>query len=346
MDNGSYKRKNLKFDKVEELSQKLCEDYNELLNGELYFARYGMSHVLKKYAGLSEDFKIHALFEHGVIFTENTTGTFRAHEYLPSIVPSRYRVEILKKEHSFNGAYAIGPYIHYADSLLSKEELIEEKERLGKTLLVFPSHSIEGLVSNFSFDDFCNKIKQYSENYDSVRICMYYKDIVLKRHIPYQKKDFEVVTVGHFNDYNFIPRLKSIIKTSDMTMSNEIGSHVGYCLYLGKPHYLTKLDDVSHKGEKNGENTKAMVRNEEIALKIKNKCENVVKITQLFSNFEEKITNEQYDFISCLWGFDQIKTNDELKSMFLKINENYSWIKYYYSGLKRLKSILLERHEL
>ena len=33
MINGLDKRKNLRFDKVEELSQKLDEDYNELLTG-------------------------------------------------------------------------------------------------------------------------------------------------------------------------------------------------------------------------------------------------------------------------------------------------------------------------
>ena len=45
MTNDSDKRKNLRFDKVEELSQNLDEDYNELLTGELCFTRYGMTHV-------------------------------------------------------------------------------------------------------------------------------------------------------------------------------------------------------------------------------------------------------------------------------------------------------------
>lgn len=343
MDNGSDKRKLLRFNDVEKLSEKLDDNSNELLNGEIGFNRYGMNHILKSYANLSDNYKIHALFEHGVIYTENVTGAFRVHEYLPSIVPSQYRANILKKQPNFKGAYTIGPYIHYAEPLLSPEELKNEKEHLGKTLLVFPSHSIEGLVSEFNFENFCKKIDNVSDDYDTVRICMYYKDVNLKKHIPYEKRGFEVVTAGHFNDHNFIPRLKSIIMNSDMTMSNEIGSHLGYCIYLNKPHYLTESNGVTHKEEIQGENSKLMVRNEEIAQIFEDRTDNVVRIKELFANFDEKINKEQYDLISYLWGFDEVKSPTELKELFYNINENYSPIKYYFSGLIRLKDILTNR---
>lgn len=48
------------------------------------------------------------------------------------------------------------------------------------------------------------------------------------------KKKYEVVTAGHYYDYNFLPRLRSIIETSDITMSNNLGSHLGQCIYLNK----------------------------------------------------------------------------------------------------------------
>lgn len=341
----SKNRENLKFTEIEKLSENIEFKSKELWIGELQFYRYRMDKILKEYAKFPFNKKIHALFEHGIVYTDYCQGVVRAHEYVPSIVASRYRVNVLKKQKYYNGAYAIGPYIHYAKSLLSKEELQSEKERLGKTLLVFPSHSIEGLVSKFKIDSFLDEIDKISKNYDSVRICMYYKDVTLNRNIPYQKRGYEVVTAGHFYDYNFLPRLRSIIETSDMTMSNEIGSHLGYCIYLNKPHFLSNSSNVEHIGEKNGENVEAMVENAKKFQKTLKNNENKPKIIQEFSTYDEKINKSQYKLISYLWGFDEVKTPKELHDLFLKINENFSYINYYLSGLIRLKDLLNEKKQ-
>ena len=339
-DNGSNERKNLKFTDIETLSDNLDADYNEMLNAELCFTRYSMNHILKDYAGLSNDYKIHALLEHGVIINEYVGGAFRAHEYLPSIVSSKYRVGVLEKQSNFHGAYAIGPYIHYANSIMDKEQIKEEKERLGKSLLVFPSHSIEGSISKFDFEGFIDQIKTFAGDFDTVRVCLYYKDIQLKRHEFYQKNGFEVVTAGHLNDYYFLPRLKNIIELSDMTMSNNVSTHLGYCIYLNKPHFVLD-NDIKYVAEGKDRNSQLMIDNGEKALSDVNNNDNFLKIKQLFSNFDEKITKDQYDLIGYLWGFDEIKSPGELKKLFFNINENYSMLKYYFSGLIRLKDIIL-----
>lgn len=331
-------RKNLPLTDVEKLSADLPDTYTkEILRGEIFLARYGMDRNLKEYAGLSLDSKIHVLFEHGIIYTDYVGGAFRIHEYLPSMVASQYRIDILKKQKGYKGAYAIGPYIHYADSLLSKEEVKAEKERLGRTLLVFPSHSIDCITAHFDYESFINKIKETSKDFDSVRICMYYQDINLKRHIPYQKEGFEVVTAGHFNDYNFLKRLKSIIEISDVTMANSIGTHLGYSIYLNKPHYLTKQEinyDVTDKV--NEKNTKE-------ATAILDKNDNVAKITDLFSEYNENITKDQQKLIGYLWGFDEVKSPKEMKSLITQINSSYSNIKYYLSCIKRTRDLMIEK---
>lgn len=338
--NNSDNRKYLKFTDLDSLSRNIDEDYNGMLYAELCFSRYSMNRILKKYAGFPYSYKIHALIEHGVILTDYVGGAFRAHEYLPSIVSSKYRVDILKKEKNFNGAYAIGPFIHYVDSLLNSKEIKEEKERLGKTLLVFPSHSIDGNLSNFDYEKFCDNIKIYGADFDSVRICMYYKDIQLNRHEIYQKNGFEVVTAGHFNDYNFLSRLKSIIELSDMTMSNDIGTHLGYCIYLNKPHFLDLNQKIKYSAENDDKNSKLMINNINEFIKTQNKNSNFTKINELFSIYNTKITKDQYNIISYLWGFDEVKSPKELKKLILNINKDFSWIKYYLSGLTRMKNII------
>lgn len=334
-------RKNLPLTDIEKLSSDLPNTYTkEILRGEIFLARYGMNRNLKQYAGLPLDSKIHVLFEHGIIYTDYVGGAFRIHEYLPSMVASQYRIDILKKQPGYKGSYAIGPYIHYADSLLSKEKIKSEKERLGRTLLVFPSHSIDCITAHYDYQSFIDKINKVKEDFDSVRICMYYQDINLNHHIPYQKEGYEIVTAGHFNDYNFLKRLKSIILTSDMTMANDIGTHLGYCVYLGKPHYLTK-QTINHEVTDvvNKKNTKE-------AKERQKESDNVYNITKLFSEYSENITADQYDLISYLWGFDEIKTKKEMYVLINQINSRYSSMKYYFSCVKRTKDLMMEKINL
>ena len=329
-------RKKLPFTDVENLAKNIKDThFSEVLRGEIFLARYGMNRVLKKYAGFPMDYKIHVLFEHGVIYTDYVSGGFRIHEYLPSMVASQYRINILKQQKGYKGAYAIGPYIHYANPLLTKEEIKAEKERLGRTLLVFPSHSVN--TTNYNIEEFINKIKETSKDFDSVRICMYYQDVLLKRHVSYQKEGFEVVTAGNYNDYYFMPRLKSIIKTSDITMANDIGTHLGYCIYLNKPHYLFKQSiALEHDNEFDGNIVNEGITREKFS-------NNVANITKLFSEYHENITKEQYELISYLWGFDEVKTPVKLKELIIRINKSYSNIKYYLACIKRAKDLLIEK---
>lgn len=344
MTDESKNREKFKFTEIKKLSEPIEFKSKELWIGELQFYRYRMDKILKEYANFPPNKKIHALFEHGINYTDLCHGVFRAHEYVPSIVASKYRVSVLEKQKYYSGAYTIGPYIHYANSLLSKEELKSEKERLGRTLLVFPSHSIEGLISNFKTEDFLSEIEKISKEYDNVRVCLYYKDVKLNRFKQYQKKGYEVVTAGHFYDYNFLPRLRSIIETSDMTASNDIGSHLGYCIYLNKPHYLINPTTVDHIGEKNGENVEAMVENDKKFRETEKNNANKINIINEFTIYDEKITKNQYELINYLWGFDEVKTPKELNELFIEINKNFSYMKYYLAGLTRLKNILREKY--
>ena len=336
MENESEIRKNLDFTNIEELSQEISHSYNkDVFNGEIFFSRYGMDRNLKNYANFPLNNKIHALFEHGILITDYVGGAFRIHEYLPSIVASEYRVNVLKNQENFHGAYAIGPYIHYVDSLLSPEDLKVEKEKLGNTLLIFPSHSIEDVNCQFDYNKFIENINSVGKDYDTVRICMYYHDILLKKHIPYLNEGFEVVTAGHYNDYYFLSRLRSIIENSDMTMSNDFGTHVGYCIYLNKAHFINKLD-VRYEKSRN----KILKKNTIEATEKLDGNDNISRINELFSQYDTNISKDQYNLVSYLWGFDEVKTPTELNRLFLDINNNYSPFKYYLSCCKRFKDFM------
>jgi len=196
----------------------------------------------------------------------------------------------------------IGPYINYADSVLDKNEKLKIKGEHRKVLLVFPSHSIEGVIYKYDTQDFINEIEKVSKDFDSVFVCMYWKDIQDNRHVEYENKGYKIVTAGHRNDPNFLGRLKDIIDLSDMTMSNTVGTHIGYCLARNKPHYY--FDQFQKiEGKKVDEEFKER-NNQEY---IRTRDEEVKEVTEAFSNISYIITDEQKRVVEKYWGKNKVE---------------------------------------
>ena len=301
---------------------KLVEPIKNLGESEWLADIYFIEKTLKEYAGLPENYKIKAFIEHAAQLSDYTEGGFSIHKSLPSIVPSSFRVSVIEGVLENNGAYAVGPYIAYAQSALSSDKLILEKERLGKNLLVFPAHSIRGLEAIYDINAFCEEIKKISENYDSVRVCLFWKDVLLGTAKIYKKYGFEVVTAGHYYDPMFMPRLKSIIETSTMTMSNKLGTYIGYCIYLNKPHFLLKNKVDMEKINSDGKLAeREYILSRKMRTKLKNR--NIDQIFELLSENQEIITPEQYTLLNKYWGFTEVKSPKKLRRLILEIEGEY-----------------------
>ena len=300
---------------------KLVEPIKKLEKDEWLPDIYFIEKALKDYAGLPEDYKIKAAIEHAPQLNSCTTGSFGVHGSYPSIVSSSFRVSVIEILPKNNGAYAVGPYIAYVQSALSVDKLKRERERLGRNLLVFPAHSIRGLKAVYDINSFCEEIKKISNEYDSVRVCLYWKDVLLGIAEIYQKYGFEVVTAGHYYDPMFMPRLKSIIETSTMTMSNKHGTHIGYCIYLNKPHLLLKNKVDSEKISNDGK----LAEKEHGLLEVRkiDKNRDVDQIYDLLSENQEVITPEQYTFLNKYWGFTEVKSPIQLRKLLMVFEGEY-----------------------
>jgi hypothetical protein len=198
--------------------------------------------------------------------------------------------------------------------LYRAEEFLHEKKKLGKTLLVFPSHSINGLYSVFNINEFIDEILQRSKSFDTTIICLYFHDIQKNNYLEnYKKAGFRIVTAGHIHDFHFLSRLKHIISLSDFTMSNSVGTHIGYCIYLKKPHLLfnQKLTYKHTYNKHIGE-----FRN-------KKQSSDLLKETEMIRNAFIKeshtITNNQFKVAKHFWGFNQIKKSSELNGLLKSI---------------------------
>ena len=78
--------------------------------------------------------------------------------------------------------------------------------------------------------------------YDTVLVCAYNNDIYKGLLKKYERRNWYIVTGGNIYGEFFYNRLKTIINLSDYTISNKLGTHVGCCLFLNKPHTIYQSD--------------------------------------------------------------------------------------------------------
>lgn len=180
----------------------------------------------------------------------------------------------------------MGPYIVYADPFYTNCEATILKKELGRMLLVFPSHGWEGASAKFDQEAFVAEIKKVASLYQSVCISMYWHDFLEGKHHRYEEEGWKIVCAGHRADPYFLPRLRSLIELADMTMSNSLGTHVGYCVSLEKRHYIFKQsnccvedrpDSVEHEFEPK-------------------------EIIDAFSLRTDEITEKQRELVEFYWG--------------------------------------------
>ena len=262
---------------------------------------YFRSYPSNKFYGINKAVSIkinkrlpkYSIIEHGVYFDNSMNLAELKYFENPVIYTmGKQRMEFLTNN-GIQNVYSIGPYIKYVRNFKTKKKREDLKTKLGKTLLVFPSHSIEGVDSVFNEKSFLNEIKECSKDFQTTLICMYWKDILDNRHIVYQNDGFVIVTAGYRNDPFFLSRLKDLIELSDMTMSNNLGTHIGYSIALNKPHYLFK-QKCFYKGEKLSEETKhqdleVMEFRKELFYKA-------------FGHYMKDITKDQIELVKYYWG--------------------------------------------
>jgi len=294
----SERRRKLSIFDTHELSSRLPYAAYHITHG---MNIYSFFYSFTQYAGIK---KINSRYgiEHGLYFAAK--GKKNSYE----ITFSDYREPALMK--AYSKAIKIGPYIHYAEPLLDDMAFTQLKQYLGKVLLVFPIHSLDSFQATYDIQTFIDFVELHKTGYDTVMVCLHWKDFELNRDAVYKKQGYKVVTAGHPYDIYFLPRLKSIIGLSNMVVSNDIGTHLGYCIYMNKPVSIF-FQPIEFKP---GDSEKAFKK--EINIRNPNERKELHQIKErlshLFGIFEEKITPEQYDEISYLFGFDYIRDKEML----------------------------------
>lgn len=307
--------KNKKAQKIDVVTKYKADifDFKTLSKPSPYFPNdyvfdnhmYGITSVLKEY--LSIDKALLAYIEHGMFL-----GTHLQFDqdswFVPQIVTlSPLRAKHLRSKGIKKDIIPIGPYIHYAKSLLDDSEHEITKRQLGKTLLVFPPHSTKTRKSIYELDSLLSHVEGVKGQFDTVIFCLYwldcYDDDLVEK---IESRNYLICTAGHKYDQMFLRRLRTFIELSDFTLSASAGTHVGYCTHLGKPHQIFRAD-LSYVERKSGtdvlfvENPLFTVYSEEIY--------------KAFENWEPLITEQQRQIVDKHWGTSKIRDKEELKHL-------------------------------
>lgn len=269
---------------------------------------FGHSEILKSYINNKSDL-VNLHIQHGVILGDLVQDIMKNSFASTIITYSKKRQEKLAQA-TGKKVIAIGPYIRYAKNRLSKSEFDDKKSKYGKTLLVFPAHSsVDRTKISFNQMQLIDKIYEIKEehNVKTVFINLFYSDCDAESIAYYQSHGFEVCSAGFWLSENFVHNLKTIIELSDITMSNRMGTHIGYCLALNKPHYVFKQEHNEQFIGSRSVEDKIQTDKHEYLTNIESD-----KIESLFLNDDFVITKDQIDIVNEFWGNDIFYSPEEL----------------------------------
>jgi hypothetical protein len=270
---------------------------------------YGIGTSLNLYCGLKKNNLIKYYIEHGYFFGSYVAEDSKKYWCKSIITFSERRANYLKP-YNFNKIYQIGPYIHYAQKYSSPSEFKKYKSELGKMLLVFPMHSSTGTYLDFDVNLFFDFIDKTKKDYDSVVISVFWTDLNNEKFInECLFRKYKIFSAGNRYDQFFLSRLKDIINLSDMTISNGVGTHLIYSVYLKKPHFIFKQKTQEKSNNKKGDFELSIYSNDEYEIR-KNEMN---ELEFLFGNsFNDKLSPKQYAYCESNFGFDKIKTPKQI----------------------------------
>lgn len=269
---------------------------------------YGHIEILREYTKANKiSSNLH--IQHGVVLG-NFVQKIMFDSFADKIITySNDRKKLIEKE-TGKSAIAIGSYIKYAKLRLDKSQFQNMKNEMGKTLLVFPAHSsVDRTQINFDHLNLMKKINEIKKtnNIQTVLINLFYSDFKPATIELYRKEGFEVCSAGYWLSKNFLSNLRTLIELSDITMSNRVGTHVGYCLSFEKPHYIFKQEyKEDFLGEKGKEDLQQVLENE------KEERRDTLEIESEFLKDDFIISNKQLEIVNKYWGNDIFYSPDEL----------------------------------
>lgn len=289
------------------IAQPLPNSYEEICPDNNCF---GIGFSLRNYCGWKKSY-INKFVEHGYFFgsyvSAQETNSFSKQILTFGDVRKKHIEAKINKD-----AIPIGPYIHYASQYYSDERLAKVKKELGRVLLVFFSHSGTGCSVSFDLDYIISKIESIRKSFDTVVVSVFWSDIndeLVKR---LEGQGYKIFSAGNRYDNLFMSRLKTMISLADVTMSNSVSTHIAYCTYLKRPHWFIKQEVIEKAESKKAEENVRIgvqIKKDDVAINERKEIEDAFEV------FSEILKPEQIEVCNKYFGFDYVKTPEEMKAI-------------------------------
>lgn len=266
---------------------------------------YGTAYHLKRYAEIDTNIPLNCTLEHGLCYIETVCQYEVSHHNSHILTLSPFREKVIRKLTRLIPV-AIGPYIAYAENYCSKEYIDEVRKENGRTLLVMPSHSIQGIDIGYDVRQFIDEIEKVKKDFDTVLVCIYFEDLKKGLWKPYRKKGYKIVSAGNTSSLYFLERLKYIFSLSDAVIANSATTGLAYAMYMDMPIRLIQQNI----------NYNMTCHNNVFELETESQIANMHKIfgSDRFTTFKEHQKYSNYIF-----GLDKVKSKEEMRRLLLPL---------------------------
>ncbi len=242
--------------------------------------------------------------EHGLIIHDQiyTDLRFTARAGLVTFGDYRYR-QIRKYKNE--PIYEVGPYIHYAQPYYDAERTAELKKTNGKTLLVFPAHSVDTSTISQDENRYLDEVLRIADKggFETVLVNAFWWNVNDPVIHKFESEGFKIVSAGFRDDVNFLPRLRTIMDLSDLIAGDSFGTHIGYALDRKVPFQF--IDINTHGGSIDDKVDPHA--DENASLK--------EKLARAFLGASE-ITKHQVDLLEPYWGFSKTKSREQIEDIY------------------------------
>ncbi|MDY6937252.1 MAG: TylF/MycF/NovP-related O-methyltransferase [Cyanobacteriota bacterium] len=290
----------------------LCADRPQITQ-ELFRANayYGIDYIIKKYSKLPLEYSLKTIIPHGVSLSEDKVWEAEVNSNFPVLwTYPDYRkaayCRALQHHRRTNKKVISGasPFLYLLHLLKNHSQ----PKRQGT--IFFPFHSTHHITVKMDDDSLAEELKNLDPKYYPVRVCIYWKDFLLKRHLPYQKRGLEIVSAGHAYDRNFLFRFYHLCSMHRYAASNELGSHLFYAVKSGCSYFSIGSEQLSFVGDP------TVLKDLAFTPKTRQ-----VQLKSLFCEPQPRTTTEQMQVIDYYLGTNHMKSSDELRQQLLEAEE-------------------------
>lgn len=254
---------------------------------------YGHYRILKM-LNIDESYFI----EHGVFFGDHIQ--FDQFCYGKKIVTmGGFRKDLLYQLGALD-VKIVGPYIKYFSNCNHFPFL--RKVYNDYNLVVFPPHSSNNFQANLNIFNLIEIIQQLQRKYSftNILVCWYFLDF----NPNFQIDNVNIInlTCGNRWDSSFLEKFKEILGVSNLSLSFNVGTHIGYCIQEEIPHTIFNLDWSQ----------KSLNNLSERDMNYKNSSNRINQMNEVYRSFfsqnlnlYESISSIQKNVVYKYWGYNE-----------------------------------------